>query len=188
MKTLKIKAPTAELQIPSKVWMPMLVALLGTLLFLYFRFKLKKKKQLAEAKKKEAQREIEEEVTTEKVEEKEAKPVVEKEEAEDIDTQVEDITQAVLAQNVHLPALSFNNDWELIPLLPTVEHPIHYRIFNQTGQAAVEVSLQKAVEITWQVTAENLADVSVPLQDATQLRAVIASYLQQISPVSDEEE
>jgi len=183
MKTLKIKAPTAELQIPSKVWMPMLVALLGTLLFLYFRFKLKKKKQLAEA-----QKEIAEEVTTEKKEEKKAKPVVEKEEAEDIDTQVEDITQAVLAQNVHLPALSFNNDWELIPLLPTVEHPIHYRIFNQTGQAAVEVSLQKAVEITWQVTAENLADVSVPLQDATQLRAVIASYLQQISPVSDEEE
>lgn len=194
MKTLKIKAPTAELQIPPKVWVPMLVALLGTLLFLYFRFKLKIKKELAaaaaavEETKEELAKETTPEHSEEKLEKKSEKPVIEEEIIEDIAAEVEDFTQTALRQNVHLPALSFNNEWEVIPLLPTGEHPIRYRIFNQMGQAPVEVYVEKAEEITWQITAENMPDVCVPLQDATQLRAVIASYLQQISPITDEEE
>ena len=70
--------------------------------------------------------------------------------------------------------------------MPTGEHPIRYRIFNQAGQAAVEVHLEKTEEITWQVLAEGMKSIAVPLNDATQLRAVIASYLQQISPISNE--
>jgi hypothetical protein len=189
MRTLKIKAPTAELQIPPKVWIPMLVALLGTILFLYFRFKLKKKRELAAAAaaiqdtKEELAEETAPENSEEKLEEKSEKTVIEEETIEDIAAEVEDFTQTALRQNVHLPALSFNNEWEVIPLLPTGEHPIRYRIFNQMGQASVEVYVEKAEKITWQIKAKNMPDVSVPLQDATQLRAVIASYLQQISPI-----
>jgi hypothetical protein len=194
MRTLTVKAPTAELQIPPKVWIPILVTLLGTLLFLYFRFKLKKKKELAAAAaaiedtKEELAEEQTPEHSEEKLEKKPEKPVVEEETVEDIAAEVEDFTQTALRQNVHLPALSFNNEWEVIPLLPTGKHPIRYRIFNQMGQAPVEVYVEKSEEITWKVAAKRMPEVSVPLQNAAQLRAVIASYLQQISPITDEEE
>ena len=192
MRTITIKTPAIEFKMPPKVWIPIAVVLSGTLAFLYFRFKLKKQKELAAAatKKKEIAEEAEKEENKSKTksEEKPAKPVVADEEALDISEEVEDFTKIALEQNVHLPALSFNNEWELIPLLPTREYPIRYRIFNQAGQAPVEVYVEKTKEISWQVRAENMPDVSVPLQDAVQLRAVIASYLQQISPINDEEE
>ena len=72
MRTLKMKTPAVELQIPPKVWVPMLVALLGTLLFVYFRFKLKKKKELAAASAavEETKEELAEETTPEHSEEK----------------------------------------------------------------------------------------------------------------------
>lgn len=175
-----MKVPAIELKIPPKVWIPLALAVSGTLLFLYYRFKVKQREELAEAiAKKKAIEEEKVETKTEETVEVEETPV-------EIIEEVEDFTSIKLPQNVHLPALSFNNDWEVIPLLPTAERPILYRIFNQIGAAAVEVYLETVSPDVWQVTAEGMESISVPLHDATQLRAVIASRLQQISPVTDE--
>jgi len=180
METMKISAPLKSWKIPRKVWIGVAVGISGLLAFLYWRYrKNQKEAELEKEKEMQEEQEAPKEVESSKEElTEETTEVV----VEVPDTQ-EFLNQA-LRQNLHLPALSFNPNWDVIPLLPQVDSPVRFRIFNQTGQAPVDVSLEKnADKIAWHVIASGMANAEVPLNDATQLRAVIASFLQQVSPV-----
>ena len=188
MEKLNITAPVKKPKIPTKIWIGIAVGISSLLVFLYWRYRKKKKEvELLKGKETTAEKEVE----AEKEELKEVKsskeePVKTAEIIEDIPDTKEFLNQA-LRQNLHLPAMSFNPDWEVIPLLPQANSPVHFRIFNQTGQAPVDIALEKEAEnIAWQVRANGITTIQVPLNDATQLRAVIASFLQQISPVTNE--
>lgn len=192
METLNISVPVApkKWKIPMKVWIGIAVSISGLLLFLYLRYRKKQKeaellkeKETAEEKKVDTEKE-----ETKEVESPKEEPIKATEVIEDVPDTQEFLNQA-LRQNLHLPALTFNPDWEVIPLLPQANTPVRFRIFNQTGQAPVDIALEKEAEnIAWQVIANGLTTIQVPLNDATQLRAVIASFLQQVSPVIIETE
>jgi flagellar biosynthesis component FlhA len=180
METMKISTPLKSWKIPRKVWIGIAIGVSGLLAFLYWRYRKNQK---------EAELEKEKETQEKKEEPKEVESPKEEliEEMTEIVVEVPDTQEFLnqaLRQNLHLPALSFNPNWDVIPLLPQVDSPVRFRIFNQTGQAPVDVSLEKnADKIAWHVIASGMANVEVPLNDATQLRAVIASFLQQVSPV-----
>lgn len=177
---MKISTPLKSWKIPRKVWIGIAIGVSGLLAFLYWRYRKNQK---------EAELEKEKETQEKKEEPKEVESPKEEliEEMTEIVVEVPDTQEFLnqaLRQNLHLPALSFNPNWDVIPLLPQVDSPVRFRIFNQTGQAPVDVSLEKnADKIAWHVIASGMANVEVPLNDATQLRAVIASFLQQVSPV-----
>ena len=190
MEALNINTPIKNWKISTKVWITIAVSISGLLLFFYLRYRKKQKEKVVSKKEDTAgnkELEAKKEKPTE-VEAQEEEAIKATEVEEEIPDTQEFVKQA-LRQNLHLPALSFNPDWEIIPLLPQANSPVRFRIFNQTGQAPVDISLEKdADNIAWQVSTNDLATIQVPLNDATQLRAIIASFLQQVSPVAIENE
>ena len=192
METLNVSAPVAVVKkwwkLPTKVWIGIAVGISGLLVFLYLRYRKKQKDAaILEEKETTEEKEVEAEETKE-VESPKDEPAKTAEIMEDIPDTKEFLNQA-LRQNLHLPAMSFNPDWEVIPLLPQANSPVRFRIFNQTGQAPVDIALEKEADnIAWQVRANGMTTIQVPLNDAMQLRAVIASFLQQVSPVIIETE
>jgi len=93
-----------------------------------------------------------------------------------------------------MPKQSFNPNW-MIQMEPASRNtPIRFKVWNKAEQAAVKVIFDPYGIHTnlgkphWQVTAPMKKTIHVPMDDATQLRATIANYLQQISPINHDEE
>ena len=81
-----------------------------------------------------------------------------------------------------IPKLNLNGDWEVQPEPASKDSVVQFNVWNQTRKDPVLVSLSEKNE-NWIVSALSLKDISIPLHDTIQLRAVIASYLQQVSPI-----
>jgi hypothetical protein len=92
-----------------------------------------------------------------------------------------------------LPKLSFNPDWKIQQLPATKNTVLRFKVWNERAIQAVDVLFDpygimtgKPDEALWQVSAPGSKTFTVPIQDTDQLRAIIASVLQEVSPLEIE--
>ena len=85
-----------------------------------------------------------------------------------------------------LPELKLNPNWRIQPAPPIESEVLRFKIWNKPHDAPAIVAFdpyRDSEDPVWKVFGEDTEPYDVPIDDATQLRAVIASVLQDVSPV-----
>ena len=82
---------------------------------------------------------------------------------------------------ISLPELDLNKNWKIQPV--TGEATV-FHIWNREHLAPAVVQFDAATN-KWKVSGQNTKTYSIPKSDTQQLRAVIASVLQEVSPVKN---
>jgi len=85
-----------------------------------------------------------------------------------------------------LPELQLNPKWRIQPAPPIESEVLRFKVWNKQHEAPATIAFapyQDGKDPAWKVFGEDTETYDVPVNDATQLRAVIASVLQDVSPV-----
>lgn len=85
-----------------------------------------------------------------------------------------------------LPELDLNPNWKIQPIPPVESEVLRFNVWNKPHIYPATVAFDPYLDeekTVWSVFGEGTEIIDVPVDDTKQLRAVIASVLQDISPV-----
>ena len=80
---------------------------------------------------------------------------------------------------IELPELDLNKNWKIQPVTDDLAK---FHIWNKEHKAPAIVQFDHTTN-DWKVSGKNTKNYSIPKSDTQQLRAVIASVLQEVSPL-----
>ena len=81
---------------------------------------------------------------------------------------------------IELPELDLNKNWKIQPV---TDDSAKFHIWNKEHKAPVIVQFDYTTN-DWKVSGKDTKTYSIPKSDTQQLRAVIASVLQEVSPLN----